>query len=44
MIAQQELKRSLKDIGAESTNLIEQMSDAERRDYLCGSLFLDTMR
>jgi hypothetical protein len=42
--ARRELNRSFEDMTSEIKHLIDQMSDAERRDYLLESLFLNTVR
>ena len=42
--ARRELERSFEDMLREIRNLIDQMNDAERRDYLIESLFLNTVR
>jgi hypothetical protein len=41
--AKRELQRSFEDMVREITNLIEQMDDAARRQYLLESLFLNTV-
>ena len=38
-----ELERTFEDMVREIQNLIEQMTDAERRQYLAESLFLNTV-
>ena len=42
--ARTELNRTFEDIHREITHLIGQMTEAERRDYLIESLFLNTVR
>ena len=42
--ARRELERSYEDMMREIRHLIDQMSDAERRDYLAESLFHNTVR
>jgi len=39
----QQFDRSLEDINAEISNLISQMTEQERREYLHESLFLNTV-
>lgn len=41
--AKRELERTFEDMVREIQHLIEQMSDAERRQYLSESLFLNTV-
>lgn len=38
-----ELERTFEDMMREIVHLVDQMSDAERRDYLIESLFLNTV-
>ena len=42
--AKRELERSFEDMVSEIHHLIEQMTDAERRNYLAESLFLNTVK
>jgi hypothetical protein len=42
--ARRELERSFEDLVREIQFLIEQMDDAERRNYLAESLFLNTVK
>ena len=42
--ARRALERSFEDMHKEIQHLIEQMSDAERREYLIESLFLNTVK
>jgi hypothetical protein len=42
--ARKELERSFEDMVKEIHHLIEQMDDAERRNYLAESLFLNTVK
>jgi DNA-binding transcriptional regulator YbjK len=41
--AKRELERTFEDMVREIQNLIDQMNDAERRQYLAESLFLNTV-
>ena len=41
--AKRELERTFEDMAREIQHLIEQMNDAERRQYLAESLFLNTV-
>jgi len=42
--AKRELERSFEDMVKEIHHLIDQMDDAERRNYLAESLFLNTVK
>lgn len=42
--AKRELERSFEDMNREIAHLIEQMTDEERRSYLCESLFLNQVK